>query len=87
MVASDLVVLLIEPRNLLPRTLPKDETSCIVLRTLGPLDSVLVNLLPKNVVARIVGDGLRWHSRRVERWRREDSWVPSKAIRKEKLMT
>ena len=71
MVPSDFVALLIEPRYLLPRTLPKDETSCIILRTLGPFDSVLVNLLPKDVVAQIVGDGLRWHSQRVERWRRE----------------
>ena len=71
MVSSDLVASLIKPRYLLPWTLPKDETSCIVLRTLGPFDRVLVDLLPKDVVARIVADGLRWHSRRVERWRRE----------------
>ena len=66
MVPSDLVASLIKPRYLLPRSLPKDETSCIVLRTLGPFDSVLVDLLPKDVVARIVGDGLRWHDRSVE---------------------
>ena len=66
MVLSNLVILLVQTRNLLPRTLPKNETSCIILRTLGPFDSVLVNLFLKDVVAQSVGDGLRRHRRRVE---------------------
>ena len=76
MVLSDLVISLIQMRNLLPGTLPKNKMSCIILRTSGPFHSVLVYLFPKDVVTQIVRDGLRWHDRRGEE---RDRWIPSRS--------
>ena len=63
MVPSYFVMSLVQMQDLLPRTLLKNEMSCIVPRMCGPFDSILVNLFLKDVVARIVRDGLRRHGR------------------------
>ena len=79
MVLSHRMTLPIQAQNLLPGALLKNETSYIVLRTLGPLNSVFVDLLSEDVVARIIRDGLRWHGKTRSGSKERDTWVPSKA--------
>ena len=69
---------LIQAQNLLPGALLKNETSYIVLRMLGPLDSIFVDLLSEDMVARIIRDGLRWHGKTRSGSEERDTWVPSK---------
>ena len=65
MVPSHQMILLVQASDLLPGILPKHETSCIIQRALGPIHSILVDLLPENMVARVIRDGLRRHGRQV----------------------
>ena len=71
---------------MLKREVPPDILDGMVPRNLLPSGDKLGNVVGIDVVALIVGNSVHI-GRSVERWRREDSWVPSKATQKEVLTT